>query len=490
MYFDHLPDSLVEIAMNLSINQISKLFNLLPINPDSARTQIETVSTNSKNIPQNCLFVALKGEKFDAHDFLEEAKQANALILEKNIFEIKTEKYKNFVLANLKNIFFVDDSLTALQQLAKFYLSTKNLTKIAITGSVGKTTTKDVLFNTSKFFFNSIATKGNLNNHIGLPLSIFEISDDNELCILEMGINQPHEMQNLADIVKPNIGIITNIGNSHLKYLKDKGGVLNAKWQLVDKIKKNGFLLVNGDDEKLNKKAVEEKENLLTKNVKIIKVGHSKNNDFFGEIVNFENDMQTLKIYEKSSIKSSTFDFKILGEAGFYSAIFCFAVLRCLNIDGKKIAEALANFCERSSKRFERKIIGNVEVINDAYNANPDSMNEALLVFEKLKSKNKKIAILGDMLELGDDSEIEHRKLARLLSQISLDFIFLHGENCLFTLNELQKLQNKKNFFWSNNKDVLATEIKKNLKPNDLILLKASRGMKLELVEELLFRKD
>ena len=417
--------------MKINLEELKNILNTNSTNPKNSdfRNPINSISINSKNKTQNSLFIAIKGEKFDGHDFLLQAAENGAIgfVVSEKIWQTKNEEYTREILKKLKNIFFVDDTILALHKISENLLDSKNIKKIVITGSVGKTTTKDVLFFVLKNFFRTQATRGNLNNHIGVPLTIFEIADNTEICIFEIGINHKNEMSQLSRIVKPDIGIILNIGKSHLEYLKDLDGVLDAKWEIVENIKENGILFFNGDDEKLRDKIEIEKE-ILNKRIQIKNYGSNLKSNFCGKIVSFAIEKQVFEFFEFTDLdaKKYTFDFSVLGMAGFYSALVAFGVCRTLGIPAEKIVERLSEFNDRTAMRFEKKEINGIQIINDCYNANPTSMQEALLVFEKFKAENyaKKIVVLGDMLELGESSENEHRNLASVLGNLNLDAIF------------------------------------------------------------------
>jgi UDP-N-acetylmuramoyl-tripeptide--D-alanyl-D-alanine ligase len=476
------------MKINLSLEQIKNILNSSQTNPAKLDPQIliDTLSLNSNNQAQNWLFLAIKGEKFDGHDFLLQALKngAIAFVVSAQVWTTKSEDYKKQVLESINNIFFVDDTVLALHKIAEYFLQSKNIKKIVITGSVGKTTTKDVLFFVLKHFYKTQATKGNFNNHIGVPLTIFEIEDDTEICVFEIGINHKNEMNQLSKIVKPDIGIILNIGKSHLEYLKDLDGVLDAKWELIENIKQNGVLFLNGDDDKLLEKFKAEKE-VLKHKIDIKNYGKNFNNNFSGKIISVNNENQTLEFSENLDLdgKKYQFEFSVLGMAGFYSALVAFSVCRTLGIEAEQIIERLKQFNDRTKMRFERSEVNGIQIINDCYNANPTSMTEALLVFSKLDAQKtgKKIIVLGDMLELGESSDIEHKNLANVLKDLSVDMIFLYGEKSFLTYQELVSLNLKnKIFFHSFSKDEIAENLKKNIKQNDMLFFKASRGMKLE----------
>lgn len=474
-------------------------FEILKENPNK---YISMASINSNCEKENFLFVALKGKNTDATNFLIQAFEngASYFLVDKNNWNDKDSDFKTKILEykNLKNIIICNDVEKAFQILAKQFLilaneKNPNLEKIILTGSVGKTTTKDVLSFVLKKIYGEekvLSTKGNLNNQLGVPITIFELTGEEEICIFEVGINHKNEMDNLSSIINPNIGIILNIGKSHLEFLKDLDGVLDAKWELVNNISKNGSLILNLNDEKLMQKLKNLKND---KNLNLILFGEKTNidseikNKFKNFILGNLNEINENFSMQKIEIKNNKFDIKILGKAGLYASLACFSVCKALKsqIADELITKYLSIFNERSKMRFEIQKINGISVINDSYNANPTSMAESLSTFEKLIVKNgEKIVIIGDMLELGEASKSEHKNIGKIISKMNFKHIFLYGEESFYIFEDLKT--NHNNIFWTKDKNEITEKINNEniLKNGDFLFLKGSRGMKLESILE------
>jgi UDP-N-acetylmuramoyl-tripeptide--D-alanyl-D-alanine ligase len=362
-----------------------------------------------------------------------------------------------------------------------------------------------------------------LNNHLGVPLTIFHLKGSEKICIFEVGINHKNEMKNLSNIIKPDIGIILNIAKSHLEYLINLDGVLEAKWELVENISQNGILVLNRDDEKLMSK-LDKTQKTLQKKLDIILFGKknnfdefkksknkNKNENIYGEILKIAENLKSQKIKIIDNDKEYIFDFKILGDSGLYAALACFTICKKLDIDSEKIVKYLSKFDETSKMRFEIKNVGEISVIDDSYNANPTSMAESLKLFSKIqpfqkfeyfeykdkifeKNKNfkiKKIAVLGDMLELGQNSKKEHENIAEFIKNenLNIDYIFCFGKESFFIFQKLKEF-GYKNIFWSNEKLDIIKNINEIIKKGDFLFLKGSRGMKLEEILENIVTKN
>jgi UDP-N-acetylmuramoyl-tripeptide--D-alanyl-D-alanine ligase len=459
--------------MKLNLKTIQTICNAKIINPKDS-ISIENISIDTRTISEkNSLYTAIIGNKFDGHDFLLNARDKGACgyIVSKNI----TEEYA------LQNILIVNDTIKALQQIAAYYLSTLDVKPILITGSCGKTTVKDMLYHVLSSKFKVLATEKNLNNYLGVPLNIFRLKGDEKYCVLEVGINHSGEMDELASIIKPYLAIMTNIGKAHLQGFKNLDGVLNAKWEMTKYIKDNGFLVVNGDDKMLYEKT----HNLSDTKYKIIKFGFNSYNDFKILSREYNNDSQKFKIYSKKHDKSWIINTKISGLSGVYNSLAVIAVSDCLDLDVDYVVKKLEEDINFTNMRFQKYEKNGVYIVNDAYNSNPTSLEQGLKNISEIKVSGRKIAVLGDMLELGDEAQKEHKYIGSIIKNFGIDFVFCYGELSKFIFEgALSSGFDKENIYHFTNKDNLVDKLKSIIKKDDLIFLKASRGMKLEEILE------
>lgn len=418
----------------MDIKEIYSLFKKNPI-----------ICTDSRKVTQGAIFFALKGDNFNGNKYAENA------INDGCAFAIIDEKEYN----TSKNTVLVDDVLTTLQQLAAYHRDKLNIPIIGITGTNGKTTSKELINSVLNSELNCYATKGNFNNHIGVPLSILEINDAHEIAIIEMGANHLNEIDFLCNIAKPTHGVITNIGSAHLEGFRDLQGVINTKSELYKFIKKHkGLLFVNADDKLLIKLSKE-----------IDKETYGANGDYIG---NIKDNTPFIKVKFNGNIISSN----LIGDYQFYNIMLAASIGKHFKITENSIKKSLEGYIP-SNNRSEVISTSKNTIILDAYNANPSSMNAMITSFSKQDYKNK-ICILGDMLELGSYSKKEHSSIINLVSELNLNAFFI-GEEFLEVNNNSFK-----------DREDFETFLKSNPIKNKTILLKGSRGIGLEKLVELL----
>ena len=417
---------------------ISKLYNIFKEYP--------SISTDSRNIKTDSIFFALKGENFNGNKFAKEALKNGCkyAVIDEKEYEIN----ENYILVN--------NALKTLQQLASFHRDNINIPIIAITGTNGKTTSKELITSCLSSELETAYTKGNYNNHIGVPLTLLEINKKHEIGIIEMGANHKNEINFLCEIAKPNYGIITNIGKAHLEGFKNFEGVKSTKKELYDFIKKNnGIIFINNDDKTLND---------ISKNIKSITYG--KNGDIIGEEVS--SSVYTEILFNKIKINSN-----LIGSYQFYNIMLAIAVAKHFSIKEKNIIKSLESYYPKNNRSQVIQSESNL-IILDAYNANPTSMNEMINSFYKIK-KESKVCILGDMGELGIFSKDEHEEIIKLNKKLSLKTFYIGSEfRKLTKKNSFIDFQEFKNYL----KDFPIT--------NSTILIKGSRSQKLENIVELL----
>ena len=431
---------------------------------------LNNFSKDTRTINKGDIYIGIKGESFDGNTFYEEAfsKGASCCILDNIPENIDISKYQD------KTIIKVPNTIKCIQQLAKIKRSMYNIPVIAVTGSVGKTSTKDIIYEVVKTKYKTLKTEGNQNNHIGLPLTILKLTDE-EALVVEMGMNHLGEISVLANIVKPTIAVITNIGTAHIGLLGSRENILKAKLEITESLSKDNTLIINNDNDLLHKESskLKDKYNLIT--------------------IGIDNDSNYKATNIKDNIFSSNFNINKdnitinVGSTAFiYNSLVAYAIGKELNIESSKIIKAISNF-KLSPHRLERKITkNNITLIDDTYNANQDSMINSLSILSKVKDK-RKIAILGDILELGDYSEQIHRNIGKNITKATLDILITIGNYSKYIKEEA--LNNNfpiDNIYSYDNYEESLEELPSILKPNDIVLLKASHGIKLDKIVDYL----
>ena len=409
-----------------------------------------SVSIDTRNIKENDIFFAIKGPNFDGNKFAEEA-------IEKGCSYVISD---NLHLRKLSDkIIYVKNSIETLQKLGNYHRRTLKAKIIAITGSNGKTTSKEILLNVLKYRYNTIATKGNLNNHIGVPLTLLSMDIDTEIGIIEMGANHLKEIETLCKIAEPDYGYITNFGNAHLEGFKTIEGVIKGKSELYEYLKSNSKLIFYNS------------QNNTQSNI----IGEYTNSFSYG--INANDDCQLTKVKSSDNIqvryKNKTISSKIYGDYNFDNICIAIAIGDFYNIDFEDIKKGVENYLPDNNRSQITTKESNT-IILDAYNANPTSMDLAIKSFEKLKYTNK-IIIAGDMFELGEESNKYHQQIVNYLETTSNIEIFIVGVNFSKT-NHTNKI---KSFLTT---EELITNLMKLKIKNYSILIKGSRGMELEKV--------
>ncbi len=434
--------------------------------------EFKGVSTDSRKIEEGYLFVPIRGEKFDGHEFIEDALNCGAMgTLCSHEMDIKSD--------GKKSIIMVEDTLKALQNISKYFLNRANIPVVGVTGSTGKTTTKELIYNVLAQKFKVLKNKGNFNNHIGMPLTLLNIKEEHEIIVLEMGMSNRGEIDLLAEITTPEVGVITNIGICHIENLGSKEEIFKAKMEISHYMDESSVLIVNGDNEYLGR--------LRERDTKYKRVfaGLRENNDIYVEEIR---DLGDKGIEFSILYGGETHDFKlnVPGIHNVYNGLLAIAVGVHYNISFEKIKDGLSNFYGNEMRMNIVSLDDDMKLINDCYNASPDSVKAALGVLESIESK-RKIAILGDMLELGDYSEDAHREVGRMVSRREIDFLITVGNDAENIGKEAIEtgLPRKKVFTLANNE--AAINLLDTLKqPGDTILVKGSRGMKMEEIVQYL----
>lgn len=421
------------------------------------------ISTDSRNIKEGDLFVPLKGERFDGHDYVKEslAKGALGAVVEKD-FKVDDEKA----------IIKVDDTLKALRLIATFYRSKFNIPFVGITGSVGKTSTKEMVWGVLSKKFNVLKNQGNFNNEIGVPLTVFRLESFHEAAVVEMGMNNLGEISRLTSIVKPDIAIVTNIGVSHIENLGSKKNILRAKMEILEGLNSKGLVILNGDD-----KLLFGLKGLL--NFRMVFYGFEEGLDY--QAYNVKSLGERGSVFE-IEINKKEYEVKVPvpGIHNIYNALASIAAGVELGIPHEDIIKGIEEF---SPAKMRLDIINNngIKIINDAYNASPQSVEAALTVLKDVASGNRTIAVLGDMYELGEMTYEAHIHIGKFAALQGIDYIIAVGDNaeniCQGALS-MDVDKNKVLKFKSN--EETSKFLESFIKKGDVILVKGSRGMKME----------
>ena len=448
--------------MNLTVAQVAKTLG----REITSENLINRVSIDSRDVDKNTLFFAIKGDRFDGHDFIEEvaAKGVGAIVSHKDV-SVNAPVIK------------VGNTKQALLDLASFYRhSIENLIVVGLTGSVGKTTTKEMTACVMAQKFKTLKTEGNFNNEIGMPRTIFRLDDTFQCAVLEMGMDGFGQISDLTNSAHPDCAIITNIGVSHIENLGSRDGILKAKLEMLEGMKKGSTLFVNGDNDKLS--TVENDD------YNIVKFGiDNKKCEFLAEEI-VEKDYSTdfVAVWDGNRQKVTI---PTVGIHNVYDALVAFAVGVEYKIDPELIAKGLCDYTP-SGMRQRIKEADGITVIEDCYNASPDSQKAGLNTLCKI-AKQRKIAVLGDMLELGGYTETAHRMVGDYAAECELDALFTLGESSKFIADSAEK-GGLKSVFSFTDKTKLTESLKKYLQKSDTVLFKASRGMKLEEIFEELYK--
>ena len=460
--------------MNLKIKDILKCTkgNLLIGNKEE---ECENFSKDTRTIKKGDTYIAIRGENFDGNVFWKDAldKGAQTVIMNKmNIDKYILNAYKN------KNIIQVEDTKKALIQIAiakrEMY---KDLIVIGITGSVGKTSTKDIIANVLSQKYNTLKTEGNNNNDIGLPLTILRLKDE-KYAVIEMGMNHLGEISILTKIARPTISVITNIGTSHIGNLGSRDNILKAKLEILDGMEKPN-IVVNNDNDLLHNWYLNNKNKI---NIKTFGI-YEKSDCMAFDIVKEENSSSFI-----CNLNDEKFEEKIpIGGEAFIQNSLCASIVgKMCRLSNNEIQKGISNF-KLTTKRMENIILKNgARIINDSYNASFESMKASIEYLSNTKAK-RKIAVLGDMFELGKYSEELHRKVGNIISENNINKLYLIGDMAKFIGYEAEKNSNLKgNIYYLESKEELLKKIKKEINKDDIVLFKAANAMRLfEIVEKL-----
>ncbi|MBE2162371.1 UDP-N-acetylmuramoyl-tripeptide--D-alanyl-D-alanine ligase [Staphylococcus argenteus] len=443
--------------INVTLKQI-KSWITCDIDDQFLDCKINGVTIDSRAIKEGMLFIPFKGENVDGHRFVSKALQDGAGAA----FYQKGTPIDDDITGP---IIWVEDTLVALQQLAQAYLRYVNPKVIAITGSNGKTTTKDMIESVLHTEFKVKKTQGNYNNEIGLPLTILDLGNDTEISILEMGMSGFHEIELLSNLAQPDIAIITNIGESHMQDLGSREGIAKAKSEITIGLKDNGTFIYDGDEPLLESHVKE------VQSAKCMSIGVDTDNDLVCSV----DDRDTTGIAFTINGKEH-FDLPILGVHNMKNATIAIAVGYELGLSYDTIYRNLKHVTLTGMRMEQHELDNDITVINDAYNASPTSMRAAIDTLSSLNGRH--ILILGDVLELGENSKTMHSDVGAYLEGKHIDVLYTFGNDAKYIYQTGKQFVGKAQHFDS--KEALIEVLKQDLKPHDRVLVKGSRGMKLE----------
>ncbi len=428
------------------------------------------INTDTRKINPGSLFIALKGENFNGNNFVAAASSKGAVIC--IVDEI------NFNKGDLNcntTVILVNNTRKALLDLAKYYRSKLDIKVIGITGSTGKTSTKDLTCAVLSEKYKVFKTQGNFNNEIGLPLMIFKLDKSYDAAILEMGMSNFNEIHNMAEAARPDIAVITNIGISHIENLKTRQGILNAKLEITDFFNSDNTLIVNSDNDML----YNVEKSLKNNKIKVIKTGISTGDFKAKDIVLGENSI-SFKVYADKIFKGQ-FNVPVPGRHNVLNSLLAIACGDLMNMTFQEMAKGIQSI-QVTSMRLDIIKNGTITIINDTYNASPDSVKAAVDVLKNMQT-GRKVAILGTMRELGDEAYNAHMDCGRYAAENGVDLLIAIGEFSEAYNKGFNSIINTNGEFKEfNNFNDTIEYLKSYLKKEDCVLVKASRAMKFEQI--------
>ena len=447
--------------------------------------KISNFATNSGKAAPGLMFAPIVGEHVDGHIYIENAFECGA-----SAALTQAEKAVSDIIAGWraegiepKPVILVDDSVRAMQLTARAYESGLTLKKVGVTGSVGKTTTKEMLACALSGGLKVFKTAGNANSQIGVPITLMNISMADEAAVIEMGMSEEGEMERLASLLSLDAVVMTNIGVSHIEQLGSKENILREKWHITDALKDGGCIFVNGDDPLLMERALlvrNDRNAIFGENDKrrldIYTFGHSENCDYRAENVNTVKDGTEFDMVHGSTRRHIRLE--VLGEHNVNNALVALAVAEHFGVEPAAAAEALGDYSGVAMRQQITKRDG-ITYIDDSYNASPDSMKAGLEVLGRM-SAHYRVAVLADMLELGENTREYHRQVGEYAGRSKVDELILYGELARYIGMGAEQYVKKLVYF--DTLDEIGEYLRRSLKPDTAVLFKGSRGMKLNLV--------
>ena len=436
--------------MKLTVKKILEITKGQLITGDE-NLEIESYSKDTRTIKKNDCYIGIKGETFDGNLFWEDAKEKGACACLLDSFERKIEEKDPFT------IILVSDTIAAIQALAHYVRIESHAKVVAITGSAGKTSTKDMIASVLEEKYKILKTPGNLNGQIGLPLNILAYKDE-PVWVLEMGMNDFGQLKELSSIASPDVAVITNIGTAHIGILGSRENILKAKLEILKGMNDRGVLVLNGDNDLLK---------TVKTDLKQVTFGLESGNDIVATDIKMVGEKTICKI------ENNEIEIPVMGEVFVYNALAAYAVGKLFSLTPEEIKNGIASF-QMSNNRMNTIKTTKFTIINDTYNANPDSVKSAIKTLGTFK--NRKVAILGDMLELGENEIKYHQEIGEFCNE-KIDVLITIG---VLSKNMFDKFTKEKYYFKTNKE--AETKLKDILKQDDVILVKASHSMKLDTI--------
>ncbi len=434
---------------------------------DQLNASFAGVSIDSREKSSGGIFFCIRGEKFDGHDFAHDARKNGSVAI-----VVAKSRYDEFAQFGGATVIGVDDTLEAMQQLARFYLKLIAPRKIAITGTNGKTTTKSLVAKLLGAKYRTCATRGNLNNQFGVPLSIFEFTRDCEVAVFEFAMSTPGEIKRLVELFAPDIRVILNIGPAHLETLKTIDAVAEAKFEMLQDCRPEDWVVLNMDDPQIRSRSYRYKINKLT-------YGTSPEYDVHPDDVRVNGSGRAHLLYHGDDITMP-----VLGLHHVANCLAAISIAKLMDVPFAQVKSGIESFVPAGNRMNAEEYHG-VTIINDAYNSNPVSAKGALDTIASMKITGRKAVVFGDMLELGDKAEEYHAELGRKIAASEVDFLVLLGSFAAVVKDAAVKAGLDASSISIASDHSAAVELLTNyLKPGDLLLLKASRGIRLELIEQ------
>lgn len=457
---------------NINVKKIIEITNAELLYGDETIV-CENFSKDTRQLNKGDVYLGIKGENFNGSNFYLDALEKGAKVCILQDIDVDMKKIKRY---SEVVIIKVKDVVKALQIIAEYKRSLYNIPVVGITGSVGKTSTKDIVASVMGRKYKVLKTQGNLNNQIGLPLTILELKD-HEALVIEMGMGNLGEISVLTKIAKPDVAIITNVGTSHIGNLGSRENILKAKLEILEGLKENGTLIINNDNDLLHKWSDE------TKRKNLITFGIEEKSNYMATNIKLDENRSDYDIEIDENIYHM--DINIGGKHFIYNSLCAICVGKLFNIEMDEIKKGIETF-ELTKSRMEVIKKDNITVINDCYNASFDSM-KAAIEYLSAQTGNRKIAILGDMLELGTFSKELHEKVGKVVAENKIDKLITVGEQAKNIANIAIKFGMEKSEVLVCEKNEEAIKfVKSIMRDNDIYLIKASNGMNFKQIVEVI----
>lgn len=440
---------------------------------------ISRISIDSRTLIPGDLFFAIIGPSFDGHDFVIEAfkKGAVGVVVCKGASTL----LQNEQIDKDKIILEVKDTLSALQDWSKHYKDKFKTFNICITGSNGKTTTKEIIAHILSQEFPLLKTSGNYNNEIGIPLTLLQLNKSHKLLVAEMGMRGLGEIKTLTNFIPPDFAVITNIGEAHIGLLGSRDNIFKAKSELLQSLDKDGKAIINRDDPYFFKMLE------IVKDKKVYTFGIENRSDIMARNIRMVSDKGIRFTLEVQNDKSREIYFPLLGRYNIYNALAAVAVAFALGIELDLIERGLSSFKPLDLHMQLSNFYNDIKILNDSYNASPLSVKSALETLAEVAQNNRKIAILGDMLELGERTDFYHREIGKEVAKLSIDILITVGQGgkIIAQSSKEEGMAEERVFSFEKNEKINLTKKLLNLiKPGNFVLLKGSREMKMEEILE------